>query len=164
MPESWKNDFPVTSDEESYVARREFMKFTALTSLAFFLGTVTATARKLLRRDLWKNASGMCIAKTEEIAVGGHKLFRYPTDEDPCILVRLSEDKFAAFDQRCTHLTCPVYFAPEDQQLLCPCHKGIFSAADGSVVAGPPKRGLNALAVSVRDGQVWVRFPETENI
>ena len=42
MSEAWKKDFPVTSEEESYVTRREFTKFMGLTSLVFFLGTVTA--------------------------------------------------------------------------------------------------------------------------
>lgn len=56
------------------------------------------------------------------------------------------------------------YFKPEDKQLFCPCHKGIFSATAGTVLAGPPKRALDALAVSVMNGEVWVRFPETENI
>ncbi|PYS33847.1 MAG: (2Fe-2S)-binding protein, partial [Acidobacteria bacterium] len=35
--------------------------------------------------------------------------------------------------------------------------KGFFSADDGRVIAGPPKRSLEALTVSLRDGRVWVK-------
>jgi arsenite oxidase small subunit len=164
MSEAWQKDFPVASEEESYVARREFTKFLALTSIAFFIGTFTATARKIWKRAIWKAPDAVRITNVDDVAIGGYKLFRYPTESDPCILVRLDQDRFAAFDQRCTHLSCPVYFNGKDRQLLCPCHNGIFSAADGSVLAGPPKRALDALMVSIRNGEVWVQSMEVENL
>ena len=164
MSEAWKKDFPLTSEEESYVTRREFTKFMALTSLAFFLGTVTAAARKLWKRASWNSPAAVRVTSVDELAVGGYKLFHYPTEDDPCILLRVDKDRFAAFDQRCTHLACPVYFNADDRQLLCPCHNGVFSAEDGSVLAGPPKRPLDALAVSVSNGEVWIQSAELENI
>ena len=160
MSEAWKKDFPVASEEESYVARREFTKFMALTSIAFFLGTFTATARKLWKRATWKSSAAVRVTHVDDVAIGGYKLFRYPTENDPCILLRLNQERFAAFDQRCTHLSCPVYFSAKDGQLLCPCHNGIFSATNGNVLAGPSKRGLDALTVTVRHGEVWVQSPE----
>jgi nitrite reductase/ring-hydroxylating ferredoxin subunit len=93
----------------------------------------------------------------DEIPAGGSKLFRYPTQDDACILLRLAPDKFVAFNQNCTHLNCPVHFEPANSQLACPCHHGFFNAEDGKAVAGPPRRSLAALAVTVRDGQVWVQ-------
>src|SRR5262245_3656938 len=164
MRDAWKKDFPITSEEESYVARREFTKFMALTSVAFFVGTFTATARKLWKHAMRKTTDAVRIANTDDIAVGGYKLFRYPTENDPCILLRLDQERFAAYDQRCTHLSCPVYFNAKEGHLLCPCHNGIFSAADGSVLAGPPKRALEALTVSIRKGEVWVETTEVQNL
>jgi Rieske Fe-S protein len=164
MSDAWKKDFPVTSEEESYVARREFTKFMALTSIAFFAGTFTATARKLWKRATWKSPPAARVANVDDLTIGGYKLFRYPTENDPCILLRLDQERFSAFDQRCTHLSCPVYFNARDGQLLCPCHYGIFSAADGTVVAGPPKRPLDALGVSIRNGEVWVQSSELETL
>jgi Rieske Fe-S protein len=164
MSDVWKKDFPVTSEEESYVARREFTKFMALTSMAFFFGTFTATARKLWKRATWKNPVPIHVANVEDVAIGDYKLFRYPTENDPCILLRLNEERFAAFDQRCTHLSCPVYFSATDSHLVCPCHNGIFSAADGSVLAGPSKRALDVLTVSIRNGEVWVQSSEVEEL
>jgi len=162
MSDTWKDDFPIPADEDSYVTRREFTKFLGLTSLGFFFGTLAAAARKV-----WKSRTGgrqpaVMVAAVDEVAVGGYKLFRYPTENDPCILLRLESDKFVAFNQNCTHLACPVHFEAATKQLVCPCHKGYFSAVDGRPVAGPPKVRLAPVAISVRTNQLWAHFSEEE--
>src|SRR5262249_2962216 len=143
---------------DAYVTRREFTKFLGLTSVAFFLGTAMATGRKLWRKFVWNQTSPARVIATNEIPVGGYTLFRYPTSDDPCILLRLEQDRFVAYNQQCTHLSCPVMFNSASRQLECPCHKGFFNAEDGRVVAGPAKRGLAALTVSIREGGVWVNY------
>jgi Rieske Fe-S protein len=160
MASHWKHDFPVPSAEDSYVTRREFTKFLGLTSLAFFIGTCATAGRKLAKRLLSKPTAAVSVAGIEDVPVGGYKLFRYPTENDPCILLRLTEDKFVAFDQRCTHLSCPVFFDAAARQLECPCHEGFFSAEDGRPLAGPPKRALPQLSVTTQNAQVWVERPE----
>ena len=157
MNSHWKQDFPVPSGEDSYVTRREFTKFLGLTSLAFFVGTCATLGRKLVKRIRGEKHDGVAIAGLTELPIGGYKLFRYPTENDPCILLRLSEEQFVAFDQRCTHLSCPVIFEAATKQLVCPCHEGFFNAEDGRVLAGPPKRGLARLSVVTQNAQVWVR-------
>ena len=94
------------------------------------------------------------VARTDEVPVGGYKLFRYPTENDPCILVRLSENEFAAYSQACTHLMCPVNYQHEKQQFYCPCHEGFFSAKDGHVLAGPPPRPLPRLKLELNGGEI----------
>jgi arsenite oxidase small subunit len=155
-PSRWKQDFPVPSAEDSYVTRREFTKFLGLTSLAFLIGTCAAAGRKLVKQLFPAKEASIAVADIQEIPVGGHKLFRYPTENDPCILLRLTEDKFVAFDQRCTHLSCPVLFDSGKKQLVCPCHEGFFSAEDGRPLAGPPKRALAQLSVTTKNAQVLV--------
>ena len=164
MPETerWKQDFPITTGDDSYTTRRELMKFLGLTSLAFLVGTCAAAARKLWKRSPGEQIAGAAVAHVEEIPVGGYKLFRYPTENDPCILVRLDAAKFVAFDQRCTHLACPVYLDSASNQLACPCHKAFFSAEDGRILAGPPKRPLEGLRVSIRRKQIWVERAEDD--
>ena len=54
-------DFPISSEEDSFVTRREFTKFLGLTSLAFFAGTFVAAGRKL-----WKRA----VAGRVEVSIG----------------------------------------------------------------------------------------------
>jgi nitrite reductase/ring-hydroxylating ferredoxin subunit len=154
----WKEDFPVSAGDDAYATRRELLKFLGLTSVALFLGTCATAARRLWTDFKRSRTPALTIAQLEEIPVGGHKLFRFPTADDPCILLRLDAATFVAYEQRCTHLSCPVYFNAASRQLMCPCHKGAFSAVDGRPMAGPPKRSLTGFEVSVRNAQVRVRF------
>lgn len=156
MPSRWKHDFPVPSAVDSYVTRREFTKFLGLTSLAFLIGTCAAAGRKLTKLLFPRQPSSVAVADIQDIPVGGYKLFRYPTEHDPCILLRLEENQFVAFDQRCTHLSCPVVFDSATRQLACPCHEGFFSAENGLPLAGPPKRPLAQLSVTTENAQVLV--------
>jgi len=159
MTTHWKKDFPVPSAEDSYVTRREFTKFLGLTSVAFLLGTLATAGRTVARRLFGPSSPRVAVAGIGELPVGGYKLFRY-AETDPGILLRLSEDKFVAFDQRCTHLSCPVILNAASGQLECPCHAGSFSAEDGRPLAGPPKRPLTRLEVTTQNAQVWVRRAE----
>jgi len=151
-------DFPIRADEDAYAARREFTKFLGFMSLAFFLGTAMAAGRRLWRKVVANQTGAARVIAVNELPIGGYALFKYPTGDDPCILLRLEKDRFVAYNQQCSHLSCPVMFNPADRQLECPCHKGFFNAEDGRVIAGPPKRGLDALKVSIRRDEVWVKY------
>ena len=83
-------------------------------------------------------------------------LFRYPTDDDPAVLLRLGDRELVAFSQKCTHLGCVVYYEAEEDRWHCPCHEGNFEAATGQVISGPPTRPLGRIDVEARDdGQIW---------
>jgi Rieske Fe-S protein len=82
------------------------------------------------------------VARDGEVPVGGAKVFRYPGPDDPCLLVRTSEDDYVAYSQKCTHLSCAVYYARDRNRLECPCHEGYFAVEDGRVLQGPPPRPL----------------------
>jgi len=90
------------------------------------------------------------VARAGEIPVGGFKIFSYPTDVAPCILLRPAEDTYIAFSRTCTHAACPVHYRPAENRLDCPCHQGAFSAADGSVLFGPPPRPLPRVTLERR--------------
>ena len=62
--------------------------------------------------------------------------------------------QWRAFSAICTHAGCTVQFT--GTQIYCPCHGGAFSAASGSVVAGPPPTPLPEYAVSVQNGYIYV--------
>ena len=134
-------------------SRREFAKFLGCAVLA---GAGVAAARPLFPIANLKAIPPKAVAQANEIPIGGYKLFRYPTKNDPCILVRLETERYVAYSQSCTHLMCPIHFQPEKRQFYCPCHEGFFNAEDGSVLAGPPRRPLPRYAVEIREGQVWV--------
>jgi len=136
----WREEFSVHGADERYVNRRQFAKFLVLTSFGMFVGNLWILVRSWLSgRPAYPLRP---VATTDELPVGGVKLFRYPGPEDPCILVRTSETGFAAYSQKCTHLSCAVYYSGEHGRLECPCHEGYFSVASGAVLQGPPQRPL----------------------
>ena len=148
----WREEFSVHSADERYVSRRQFSKFLVLTSLAMFVGNVWILLKSLLTRRLTYPES--LVGDLNDIPVAGVKLFSYPTPDDRCIMVRLAPDHVVAYSQKCTHLSCAVYYSAERQQLLCPCHNGVFSVRDGSVIAGPPPRPLPQIEIETRGSQL----------
>ncbi len=136
----WRDEFSVHAEDEKFVTRRQFAKFLTLTSVAMAAGNVWILAKSWMYRPPAYPAR--IVASAGEVLVGGVKLFNYPTDEDPCIMIRTSEDTYVAYSQICTHLSCAVFYSAASNHIECPCHKGSFSAADGSVLAGPPPRRL----------------------
>jgi Rieske Fe-S protein len=145
----WRDEFSIQSATERYVARRQFSKFLVLTSLGMFIGNLWIVVRS------WFAArppyTPQRISAIGDIEVGDIKLFDYPTAQDPCILIRTAADTFVAYSQKCTHLSCAVYFSKRESRLECPCHEGYFSVADGSVLQGPPPRPLPRITLK-RDG------------
>ena len=148
----WRDEFSVFTADERYVNRRQFTKFLTLTSFGMFVGNLWILARSLFYRS--RSFSAQTIAVTDEVPVGGVKLFAYPTAEDPCILIRTGVASYVAYSQKCTHLSCAVYYAKEQNRLECPCHQGFFSVADGSVIQGPPQRPLPRVAVAFNKNRI----------
>jgi Rieske Fe-S protein len=150
----WRLDFPLTSEGEDEVTRREFARYLVLASATFAAGSVGVAAWTSMRTvDV---GTAQPIVAASAIGEGTAWLFRYPTELDPAILVRLPGGELCAFNQHCTHLGCVVYWEPARRQMLCPCHDGVFDAQTGGVIAGPPQRPLERIAVEVRDdGMIW---------
>lgn len=138
--ELWKDEFSIYAVEERYVSRRQFTKFLTLASLGMLVGNLWILVRSYLAKGSSFPASPVALA--DEIPVGGVKLFSYPSENDHCILIRNAENEYNAFSQKCTHLSCAVYYERETNRLACPCHQGYFSAEDGSALQGPPPRPL----------------------
>ena len=67
-------------------------------------------------------------------------------------------EKFTAYNGRCTHLGCSYNYDKDRKVFLCPCHRGVFDAKTGQVLAGPPPRPLDRLDVEVRDAAVFVNY------
>jgi nitrite reductase/ring-hydroxylating ferredoxin subunit len=136
----WKEEFSVFTSDERYVTRRQFTKFLTLASLGMFVGNLWILLKSRFVKA--RQFSGVEVAQVGEIPIRGVRLFTYPTSQDHCIMVRTSEDEYVAYSQKCTHLSCAVYYSAKDDRLECPCHQGFFSIKDGSVLQGPPPRPL----------------------
>jgi Rieske Fe-S protein len=149
----WRRDFPYTSADEDEVTRREFVRFLVVGSGAFAAGTVGVAALTSARGD--EEAGEQAVAPLGDLRTDRPVLFRYPTSDDPAILLLRPDGEIVAYSQKCTHLGCVVYLDGAGEQLVCPCHEGGFAAATGAVEFGPPERPLPRIAVEVRDGTVW---------
>ncbi len=136
----WREEVSIFAADERYVNRRQFAKFLVLTSLGMFVGNVWILLRSWLTGETAYPMKP--VAMVGEIPVGGSRIFNYPGPNDPCILIHPTENEFAAYSQKCTHLSCAVYYKAERARFECPCHEGYFSAKDGRVLQGPPQRPL----------------------
>jgi len=152
----YQTDFPHDRDEEAQVTRREFCNFLGLTSAALFVGATGFAGKAALDARRAETFTPAKIEGAQALAPGTSLNFRYPTQKDTAILVRSLDGSYHAFGQKCTHLSCPVYFDRHHQRLECPCHEGAFDARTGDVLHGPPPRPLDVVNLEVRgNGEVW---------
>lgn len=151
----WRKDFPIQWGMDNYITRRDFTKFLVMISGATALGNGYFVWKS--REERKESYPTLEVARVEEMQPGSVKLFRYPDKNEPAILLRLADGNFAAYKQRCTHLSCPVHFAAGEGKLLCPCHHGEFDAATGAVLAGPPPRPLPRITLEIADGRVLAK-------
>ena len=151
-PPLWHEEFPIREHEELYVTRRQFSRFLVLTSLAMFVGNLWILAKDWFRRETV--FAEKTVAAASAVPLGGTVVFDYPEPGEPCLLIRTGEDRFVAFSQKCTHLSCAVTYSKERGRIECPCHQGYFSVDDGRVLQGPPPRPLPRVLLERRGDAV----------
>jgi arsenite oxidase small subunit len=146
--------FNIRRDKELDLNRRGFIASSlSLMGVLFLTSTpLVALSRKL---ESESDDKEIFIAKADELSVGDSVTFSYPDDNDPALLIRISEQEFRAYNIKCTHLMCPVYWDKDDGRLICPCHHGFFNVEDGSVLAGPPQRGLPTIKLKFKDSGIY---------
>ena len=156
-------EFPYERDQEAHVTRREFCNFLGLTSAALFVGAAGFAAKATLDARESESLVSAVIDGAEALGPNSSLNFNYPSERDSAILIRTADGAYHAYGQKCTHLSCPVYYSRNHQRLECPCHEGAFDVATGDVLYGPPPRALDRIDVEMRDGQVWAvgRNPST---
>jgi len=147
-----EDEFAIDTATEQYVTRRQFSKFLVLTSLGMFAGNLWILFKSWFRHPT--AYTERIVAGMNEIGVGEVKLFSYPEPTDSCILIRTAADQVVAYSQKCTHLSCAVYYAKKAARLECPCHEGYFSVTDGSVPQGPPPRPLPRILLRREGNQI----------
>ena len=150
---TWKRDFPYESAGEDDVTRREFARYLVAGAGVMAAGNLGIAAWTQLRAI--NTGEPRQVVALADVAIGGTHLFRYPTDADPAILLRVADREVVAFSQKCTHLGCVVFYEAEEERWHCPCHEGNFDVRTGAVISGPPPRPLGRIDVEIRDGSVW---------
>lgn len=152
---SYQTEFPYEIDEEAQVTRREFCNFLFLTSSALFLGAAGFAATLAYKARFDEHLDPLKIAGSGGMQAGSSVNFFYPGENDTAILIRAADGNYYAFEQKCTHLTCPVYYAKESDRIECPCHEGGFDVHTGNVLYGPPPRPLGQIMIEEREGEIW---------
>ena len=151
----WRQDVAIDLPADVHVARRDFAKFLVLTSGAFVAGQGWIAASSLLhpRAPAWPRAR---IAALDDLpAAGGSRMFAYPGEHDPCLLIRLKDGTLVAYSQKCTHLSCAVIPRVERGDIFCPCHDGVFDLETGRNIAGPPPRPLPRIRLELTRDDVY---------
>jgi len=151
-------DFPVERVEAEHVSRREFAKFLCLVSGGMAVGSGWVAAKdRLFPPHRLQGEFRVCA--TAEVPLGGTHGFSVPGSKTPFILIHLNDGDWRAYEQKCTHLSCAVFYQPEADKIQCPCHNGWFDARTGSVLQGPPPRPLRRLEVAVKGQEIYVSEP-----
>jgi nitrite reductase/ring-hydroxylating ferredoxin subunit len=149
----YQQDFPIEWEGDHYVSRREMVKFLTLGSLLLAMANwVTAFAMRFIRK---RSTAVQLLGPASALDKNGLMLFRYPTAESPCIAIRTPNGEMVAYSQVCTHLSCAVVYNRADNQLVCPCHRGVFSVDQGTPVAGPPTRSLPKVMLERRGDNIY---------
>jgi len=158
----WQRDFPIKASAASDVSRRDFVKFLVLISGAFTVGQYWILLQAAQRRTA--EFPRMEITKISALPANQVVSFNYPTENDPCLLVRLTDTQFVAYDRRCTHLTCPVIAVPEEGHIHCPCHDGEFEISTGTPISGPPQRPLKRIVLEIQNDSIFAVGVENRTV
>jgi Rieske Fe-S protein len=112
----WRRDFPYEAAAEEEVTRREFARYLVLGAGAMAAGNVGIAVWTQLRSI--NTGEPRSIVALADVPIGQPYLFRYPTDDDPAVLLRVADRELVAFSQKCTHLGCVVYYQAEQARDL----------------------------------------------
>ncbi|CAM5255062.1 Rieske (2Fe-2S) protein [Streptomyces fumanus] len=89
------------------------------------------------------------LARTDEIPVGGGKVFK----DRKVVVTQPEKGDFKAFSAICTHQGCTVAEVAGGT-INCACHGSRFALADGAVRKGPATEPLPVERITVEDGSV----------
>lgn len=151
--EEWREEFPYPWDEDAIVTRRDTLRFLLGGSGALFLATGALAIIGNL--PFGSNARAVPIARVGELAENEWKVFDFPDQYAQGILINLPGKGLVAFSDVCTHLSCAVIYQGDGKHLHCPCHNGLFDAATGNVLAGPPIRPLPLIQLAIHNGTIY---------
>ncbi|MCA1030304.1 Rieske (2Fe-2S) protein [Bacillus timonensis] len=155
--EDQKNDMMNLVDnlnrkEDLTYNRRSFLKTAVGASVTLGLATLPFSIKAMINSE--EEMERIEIAKISEVPKGESKNFTYP-EEEPALLVHTKDGVLKAYNNKCTHLQCPVFYEKEEDVLLCPCHRGFFNVNNGKPIAGPPQRELPMIELEIINDVIY---------
>ncbi len=151
--QQWQEEFPYEWREDDLVTRRDTLRFLVAGSGALFLATSALAVAGSVRSS--SAVRMLAVAREGELGPNQWKVFNYPDEYAQGILVNVPDHGLVAYSDVCTHLSCAVLYQAAERRFYCPCHDGVFDAASGQVLAGPPTRPLPLIELSVQGGTVY---------
>jgi cytochrome b6-f complex iron-sulfur subunit len=91
--------------------------------------------------------------QVKDVLEGEAKFFEY--DGSSAVVVQKKGGGLVALSAVCTHLGCIVQWEKSQQDFVCPCHGGHYSA-DGAVTGGPPPKPLPKIPFTVANGTITI--------
>lgn len=138
-------------------ARRELLDL-ALASMGLLAGAavIGPIAVYLATPNSERSPRGpIVIGKADSIPENGAQI--KPVGNEEFLIIRRSRNRFHALSAVCTHSrACLVSWDASRQQVICPCHHGVFDL-HGNVVSGPPPEPLARREVILRDGVLYLQ-------
>ncbi len=83
--------------------------------------------------------------------------WRKVLSEKAVYVLKGADGRPRALSAVCPHLGCSIGWSDEKGQFVCPCHNGAF-AADGTLISGPPPRGMDELDARIEEGRLKIRY------
>ncbi|MFD2549677.1 ubiquinol-cytochrome c reductase iron-sulfur subunit [Sphingobacterium suaedae] len=157
----WKRDFPINRSDANQVTRRDFARILAVVSGGMVVGNGAIAARAFFSKDNEVQTKQQ-VCTIRDIPVGGTKSFVLEHSSIPYILIHTEDGQYFSYEQKCTHLSCAVYYKPGTGKIECPCHNGWFDVQTGEVLQGPPPRPLKRLDVIIEGEDIFVQQPRKE--
>ena len=151
-----ENDPPDVVSNPASNGRRSFFKrllqlLTGLWGAGFVVGAISYLKSPHGPRTAVEGA--VEVGPLNELTPGNSRLVTDP--QCPFWVMRATNGKIIALPAVCTHRRCILQWDGENQQLLCPCHHGVFDW-NGNVLSGLPPRSLEPLSVTVKGGNIYV--------
>ncbi len=150
------SSIPTATSEAVHRTRRRLLRYlTGLAGLSTVAIVATPVVGFLIPSKESTTAAGgkVAVGTVDKIPPGQGKVV--PVGSKPAVVVNVA-GTYRAYSAICTHLGCIVAFDPNANMIVCPCHDGRFSPANGSVVSGPPPAPLASLTVTVEGDQIFI--------
>ena len=131
----------------------------ALPLARFSLDPLWRTTSEVLWSDVGAAADfGSITAPMKvQVAIEQRDGWRKVLSGKPVYVVKAKDGRPRVLSAVCPHLGCSVAWNDTKGQFVCPCHAGVFTA-DGTLVSGPPPRGLDELDARIEGGKLQVRY------
>jgi menaquinol-cytochrome c reductase iron-sulfur subunit len=158
----------MTENPGSSGGRRDFMKAAVLGIGGLITAALGLPAVAYIIGPALKQASDLWIrlGAISKVELDNPTLFKTTVEtetgwistqeEISAYVLTQNGQEFVVMSNICTHLGCRVRWIAADDRFYCPCHNGVF-AKDGSVVSGPPPRGLDRFESKIEDGILYIR-------